>query len=477
MFETGIRQFRMAMAMVWGKPINPRNVERLVEDGLKTMEEFGAPGDDIQELLEGPFADPNVRKEFQQRAIQRTARRLARVSPYYQKLFASQSRDPGKLTLADMPRVPVTVKQSLQKQQQDFVTTDTQPYIATRTTGTTGNPAEVWLSHYEIELWGGMATLSGLLRDEINPRDCMQINISSRATAAVHQNVRVCRLAGARVRVLGIIPPEESVDSLLGGGDEAPTLLSTYPSYLAQLVKAARRRGLGPNDFKLRRIDCGGEVLSNALIRAAQKTFGQIRINDNFGMTEVLPVSGRVCNQQHLHPDLNMGYVEVIDPQSGEPAAPGALGSLVVTPYYPYRECMPVFRYDTRDMVRCLPDESLTCDLAAVPAVSRIQGKAEHILHIDGKVVTLRDLVEAFETLPSEPWPARFQARAVGDHIEMVVPENLLKNLGADEIEHHFAAAGIALQVARKGVPESELTYLRPLRADLLESTFAARRD
>lgn len=213
------------------------------------------------------------------------------------------------------------------------------------------------------------------------------------------------------------------------------------------------------------------------MIRAVQKTFGQIRVNDTFGMTEILPVSGRVCSQQHLHPDPNMGYVEVIDPQSGEPAEPGALGTLVVTPYYPYRECMPVFRYDTRDVVRRLPDERLTCELAAVPAVSRIQGKAEHILHVDGRVVTLRDLVEAYETLPSEPWPARFQVQVIGDHIEMVVPENLLKNLGADEIEHHFAEAGIALQVARQGVPESELTYLRPLRADLLESTFAARRD
>jgi phenylacetate-CoA ligase len=213
------------------------------------------------------------------------------------------------------------------------------------------------------------------------------------------------------------------------------------------------------------------------LIRAVQRTFGTIRVNDTFGMTEILPVSGRVCNQQHLHPDLNMGYVEVIDPETGEPAAPGALGTLVVTPYYPYRECMPVFRYDTRDIVRSLPEEALTCDLAAVPAVSLIQGKAEHLLRVNGQVVTLRDLVEAYETLPSEPWPARFHARTVEDHIELVVPENLLQNLGADEIERHFRAAGIVLRVAREGVHESELAYLRPLRADLLESTFAARRD
>ncbi|MDQ6660751.1 MAG: hypothetical protein M3Z24_07280 [Chloroflexota bacterium] len=232
MFETGIRQFRMAMSMVWGSRINPRNIEHLIEDGLKTMREFGAPGDDVQQLLEGPFADPTARKEFQNRSIQRTARRLSRSSPYYQKLFASHAIKAEAITVDDIFRIPTTVKHMLQEQQQDFIITNSHPYIATRTTGTTGHPAEIWLSRYEIELWPAMAALSGLLRNEINPQDCMQINISSRATAAVQQNLTVCRLVGARSRVLGVIPPDESLDSLLSGGDEAPTLLSTYPAIL-----------------------------------------------------------------------------------------------------------------------------------------------------------------------------------------------------------------------------------------------------
>ncbi|HEY7417209.1 MAG TPA: AMP-binding protein [Ktedonobacteraceae bacterium] len=476
MFATGARQFRMAMSMVWGTRINPRNVERLVRDALQTLEEFGEPGDDVQQVLQGPFTDPNARKTLQNGAIQRTAKRLARSSPYYKKLFASHEIAPEKLTVDLMPRVPVTRKQALLEQQQEFITTDSRTYISTRTTGTTGNPAEIWLSHYEFELCPAFSALSGLLRNEISPKDCMQINISSRATAAVQQNLNLCRLVGARTRVLGIIPPEESLNSLLTGGDEAPTLLSTYPSYLAQLVQAARKRGLGPSDFHLRRVDCGGEVLSSTLIRAAKETLGPAIVADNYQMTEILPVSARACSQRHLHHDLNIGFVEVIDLETGEPAEPGALGSLVVTPYFPYRECMPVFRYDTRDVVRVIADEDLTCELAGVPATTHILSKADHLLRTTGQIVTMRELVEACESLPSQPMPARFHAQAVNDHIEMVLPSSAMEGMTKEEVERRFRAAGIPLKVIESAAPEHEAAQIRPLRADLLETTFTAGR-
>src|SRR5439155_22460029 len=138
------------------------------------------------------------------------------------------------------------------------------------------------------------------------------------------------------------------------------TLLAATPSYLAELQVAERRRGMGPDDFQLRRIDVGGEVLSPSLDRAARETFGVPLVRDSFAMTEVVPVSARSCSQGHLHHDINMGFVEHLDVETGEPAAPGALATVVITPFSPYRECMPVFRYDTRDVVRCLPDGALT---------------------------------------------------------------------------------------------------------------------
>ena len=473
MFETGIRQARMAVSMVWGRPINSRNVERLIEDALQTLDAFGAPGDDVQQLLDGPFADAEARREFQTRALRRTAKRLARVSPFYADLFGPSGLQPDALTPDDMPRLPATRKQDLITRQADFLARGSKPFLTTRTTGTTGKPAEVWLSRYEVELWPAVAALSGLLRGEIGPADCLQVNISSRATAAVQMNLSVCRLVGARSRMLGVVPVDTSLDSLLEGGDDAPTLLATYPSYLAQLVVAARRRGLGPADFRLRRLDASGEVLSSALSAAATQTLGAV-VNDGFGMTEVLPVGARACRAGHLHHDLNTGFVEVINLDTNAPARPGELGSVVITPYYPYRECMPLFRYDTRDVVRALPDEPLTCDLAGVPGTSRILGKADHLLRLDGRTVTMRDLVEVVEGLPARPWPARFGAETDGTKLSLRVPGSALEGATSDDVRQRFVDRGFDLDVSTI-VDDGQGAGLRPLRADLLETTFAGR--
>jgi phenylacetate-coenzyme A ligase PaaK-like adenylate-forming protein len=473
MLDTGIRQLRMARSLIWGRPISADNVRRLVGDALRTLEEFGAPGDDVQLLLDGPYADPELRRSFQTRALRRTAVRAASLSPFYRALFARADVAPERLTLEDLPSLPVTRKQDLLDRAEDFLADGSRPYLSTRTTGTTGRPTEIWLSREESELWPAMAALSGLLRGEIGPDDFMQINISSRATAAVQQNVTVCGLVGARCVVLGLVPPEESLDGLCSGGDAAPTLLSTYPSYLAELVQAARRRGLGADAFRLRRIDCGGELLSASLAAAAAQTLGAV-VNDTFAMTEVLPVSGRTCAEGHLHHDLNMGLIEIVDPDTGQPVQPGEIGTVVVTPYYPFRECMPVLRYDTRDLVQRLPDETLHCDLAGTPGTSRILGKADQLLRSDGRPVTPRDLVEVYEALPSQPWPARFEAHEHDGRIRLSVPQSGLGRLTPDALAERFDAVGIAVTV-RVVDDDASGRRLRPARADLLETTFASK--
>ena len=56
--------------------------------------------------------------------------------------------------------------------------------------------------------------------------------------------------------------------------DSTGTPKETVRRKVGELVKAARRRGLGTGDFRLRRIDCGGEILSSALAEAARETLG-----------------------------------------------------------------------------------------------------------------------------------------------------------------------------------------------------------
>jgi hypothetical protein len=187
-------------------------------------------------------------------------------------------------------------------------------------------------------------------------------------------------------------------------------------------------------------------------------------------MTEVLPVSGRTCGQHHLHVDLNMGMVEVVSLVGPRPAAPGELGTMVVTPFFPYRDCMPVFRYDTRDLVRRLPDERLTCNLAAVPALSPILGKAEQAVSAGGQLVTPRDIVEVLEQLPGAPWPAQYLAAGTDRGLCLTVTPSTLAATTAAELAARFAAIGIdcIVDVAATDDP------LRAVRADLLETTFTA---
>lgn len=459
----------MAISTVSGRRLDTQNVCRLIDDALATIAEFGEPGADAQQVFGGPLAEPEARQDFANRGLARTARRLAAQSPFYARRFAAAGIDPRKLDVAGARAVPVTTKQDLTERPGDFRCTDVAGYLTTRTTGTTGRPAEIWLSRYEMELWPALGALSSVLRDELRTTDVMQVNQTSKAVVANHLAAASCRLARMGCRLLGVVPPDEALDGVCEAG---VTLLSTYPSYLAELVTAARRRGLGPGDFKLRRIGTGGEVLSPSLAQAASRTFGVPRIEDSFSMTEVIPVTGRVCGQGHLHHDLNTGHTELLGLETGEPAAPGELGTLVITPYFPYRDCMPVFRYDTRDVARCLPDEPLTCDSATTPAIGHIVGKAGHLLRLGpGEVVTPRQLVEAIEALPTQPWPARFRAEVREGRIRLTLPAAALDGYGEAAARRHFAEAGLDVDLAI--VPDSRATSLRRTRSDLHEANFA----
>lgn len=469
MFETGVRQIRFAMGMVWGRRLDPDNVAKLVRDALGTLEEFGEPGAEVGELIDGPLHDPAARRDLANRGVRRTAARLAAQTQFYERRFAAAGVKPDKLDVAGLASIPVTVKRDLVERPEDFRCADVAPYLTTRTTGTTGRPAEIWLSRYEMDLWSSTGALAGVLRGEIGPDDVMQVNVSSRATASVQLDVAVCRLVGAGCRVLGIVPPDESLESLT-----TATQLATTPSYLAELETAARQRGMGPADFRLRTIDVGGEVLSPSLARAARETFGVANIRDLFAMTEVAPVTGRTCRQNHLHFDINVGLIEYLDLDTGEPAEPGALATVVITPFFPYRDCMPVFRYDTRDVVRVLDPSTLSCELAAMPGVGQIVGKADQLVRFgQNDIVTPRQLVEAVEALPTRPWPARYRVEVHDGRLGLTLPLSATAGLNDADAVRHFADHGLDVDLAF--VSDDEATSLRPLRCDLHETTFAGR--
>ena len=58
-----------------------------------------------------------------------------------------------------------------------------------------------------------------------------------------------------------------------------------------------------------------------------------------------------------------------------------------------------------------------------------------------------------------------------------MLPEQALNGVTTEELERRFQAAGIDLHLMESVSQKLEMDQLRPLRADLLETTFVARRN
>jgi phenylacetate-CoA ligase len=145
----------------------------------------------------------------------------------------------------------------------------------------------------------------------------------------------------------------------------------------------------------------------------------------------------------------------------------------VITPYFPYRDCMPVFRYDTRDVARRLPDEPLSCELAGIPATSQILGKAGDLLRPGpDQVITPRQLIDAIESLPTEPWPARYRAAVVAGRVQLTLPAAAVGGYGVAAARRHLAEHGLDADLVVTG--DDPARSLRQTRSDLRETTFAA---
>ncbi len=483
MIESAFAQLRFAASILFGIRFSQRSLDRIIDAMLATRCEFGAIGEEARELTTGPTLDEESRRDMQLRRFRKQAAQAANQTPYYGELFKRIELDPTKLTWEEVQRIPLTPKEDIRDLPGNFVCHDARPVFRTTTTGTTGRPTSVCFSAYEMSTYIALGAIGLLNEGTVTDEDIAIISSSSRATLG-----NLCWAgAMARIGVLvfngGLVDPALTLTLLsewhrIPGKRERVSLMTTYPSYLGELVEEGHRLGYSPSDFGLRRISLGGEIVTEGLKVRARKLFGdQVEYESGYGMTEPWPLNGTLCEQDHLHFEPSQGLIEVYNHDTRTPAQPGEYGTIVSTPFRPFRETTLVIRYDTQDVVRVL-DGSFNCSLKNLPAVSNVQGKLKLSVKHDGGWTFPRDIMEALEgeDLADEvPLPARFSFRAVpgGVGIEAVI------RLGADP-----KAAGRKVRIAleERGVPLRELHLLTdksrlrnpfPLRGDLRETSFS----
>ena len=107
-----------------------------------------------------------------------------------------------------------------------------------------------------------------------------------------------------------------------------------------------------------------------------------VKAYNSFGMTEMNgPGVAFECTEQNgMHFWEDCYFVEIIDPETGEPVPEGEIGELVLTTLD--REMMPLLRYRTRDLTRILPGKC-PCGRTHL-RIDRIKGRSDDMFIIKG---------------------------------------------------------------------------------------------
>jgi phenylacetate-CoA ligase len=479
MLDTAVAQFRLAIAMLTGRPIPSWALSILVAGAKATRHEFGVIGADGAQAALGPTLDAATAREVQLRRFRAQATRAARDTAYYGSLFTDLGLIPEKLSWDDVARLPLTPKETLRDNPDAFVRRGSVPVLRATTHGTTGIPTRVCFSARELSQMGTFAGLASLLDGSLDASDVIQINTAAGALLGNWNLASGAAHVGALVQPVGLVATERSLALLaqpvaIPGKKGRVSVLSTYPSYLGDLVETGLRLGYGPTDFSLERIHCGGEIVTQGLKARARQLFGAVTIAEGWAMSETFPFGGVVCEAGHLHTDSAHGLLEVLDPETGAPTPPGEIGAVVATPFAPFRETTLLLRYATEDLVRTLPAPP-QCSLHHQPATSDLLGKQRLAVRHEGGWVTPRQMLEALEALEVVPLPARcgFWAVPGGVAVEVVVRDE------GPEARHVVTASlqawGVPIKEVVLVTDPTQLRQPYPLRGDLREAAFAAR--
>jgi phenylacetate-CoA ligase len=476
MLETVAAQLRYTASIMFGLPFSTRSLDHLVDAVLATHREYGAIVPEGAELLRAPALDEQTRREMQLRRFRAQANRAARDTPYYRQLFEQLGLDPSRLRYEDIQRIPLTPKEALRDDPDAFVRQKAQPCFRTTTTGTTGRPTSVCFSQRELHSYIALGAINHLMNGLITPEDIVLVSASARATLGNTCFMRACARIGAQEAMGGLVEPELTLALLaeprqLDGKKSRASALSIYPSYLGQLVTTGLRLGYQSADFGVERIFIGGEIVTAGLRARCQQLFGPIQFVEGYGMTEPWPFGGSLCEQGHLHFEPAHGLLEVLNPLNGAPARAGEVGTLVLTPFPPFRETTLVLRYDTQDAVQAL-DGPLTCPLRHMPATSNLLGKLRLAVQYDGGWAFPRDVLEALERIEDVALSARcgFWAVPGGVGVEAVAQDTANVRVA---IEQSLEARGVPLQELHLVEHQSQLRYPIPLRGDLREHSFS----
>ncbi len=308
------------------------------------------------------------------------ARVYRTVAPYRKKMDEAGVTPEDIQTLADLSKLPFTVKNDLRDNYPFGLFTVPLDEVVRihASSGTTGKPTVVGYTAKDIDTWANVMAralcCAGATRGDI-----------------VHNAYGYGLFTGGLGVHYGIEKLGATVIPVSGGNskrqvtlmkDFGSTILLSTPSYALNLADAMDSMDIDPESLKLRVGIFGAEPWSESMRREVEKKFN-LRATDIYGLSEVM---GPGVAQECLHTKRGMHIFEdhflpeIIDPETGAVLPPGEKGELVFTTLT--KEAFPIIRYRTKDISR-LYYEPCECGRTLV-RMEKVTGRTDDMLIIRG---------------------------------------------------------------------------------------------
>ena len=319
-------------------------------------------------------------KELQLKGLQWTVKHAYEGSNFYRKRFDEAGVKPEDIkTLDDITKLPFVTAQDLR---------DGYPFPLRSvpfkdiirihaSSGTTGKRKVLCYTQKDIDDWIYMFSrcyeMAGLTEE-----DRVQICVGYGVWTAGFGFQMGCENFGAMALPTGPGNVDLQMTFLV---DFQSTVMCCTASMALLMAEEINKRGLR-NKINLKKIILGSERTSDAMIKRIKELTGVEDIFDIPGLTELYgPGTGLDCKFHNgIHYWADFYILEIINPETLQPVAPGEIGEMVYTTLS--KEAAPLIRYRSRDLTKLIPGE---CECGCIlPRHDKIMGRSDDMFIFRG---------------------------------------------------------------------------------------------
>ena len=372
--------------------------------------------------------------------LQWTVSHSWRNSPFYRKHLGDHGVEPDDIkTLDDIVKLPLTTVSHLREgyplpllsvPEKDIVRVHA-------SSGTTGKRKILAYTQNDVDTFAEMMArcyeLAGLTQE-----DRIQLCVGYGLWTAGAGFQLGCERFGAMAVPIGPGMLDIQMQLL---EDLGVTCICSTASMALLMAEEVSKRGL-KDKIRLRRAIFGSETHSPKMRQRFTDLLGLEDSFDISGMTELYgPGAGLECSaHQGIHYWADKYILEILDPETLQPVAPGEIGEMVVTTLC--KEAAPLIRYRTRDLCRIIPGEC-SCGLS-LPRHDKILGRSDDMIIVRGVNIYPGQIAKALEGYPEagSEYQIRLSRKDGRDMMELNIEraarassdndDNLAKTIAAD---------------------------------------------